>query len=223
MSTFSAPKGVLEYYPPVSAAFLAVRETLMGQAEPRRLRLHRTADLRGHRPVRAWCRRVDRRGQQGDVHLHRPRRPLDHTAPGRHRGRDPVDHRTRHGPRPAPGQTAPTPARSSATRRPQAGRYRQFNQFGVEAIGSRRPRAGCRGHRGRGRRLPGRRPDRLPTGADVARRRRAAARPTAPSSSGVPGRPAAGRGHPAARRAEPAAGAGRQAARGARGCWPTRR
>ncbi|HEX4704381.1 MAG TPA: ATP phosphoribosyltransferase regulatory subunit, partial [Pseudonocardiaceae bacterium] len=32
MTTFSAPKGVLEYYPPTSAAFLAVRDTLMESA-----------------------------------------------------------------------------------------------------------------------------------------------------------------------------------------------
>ena len=32
MTTFSAPKGVIEYYPPTSAAFLAVRDTLMDRA-----------------------------------------------------------------------------------------------------------------------------------------------------------------------------------------------
>src|SRR5258708_38349105 len=32
MATFAAPKGILEYYPPASAAFLAVRDTLLRSA-----------------------------------------------------------------------------------------------------------------------------------------------------------------------------------------------
>ena len=44
-------------------------------------------------------------------------------------------HRARPRPRPAAGEARATPGRSSAYERPQAGRYRQFHQVGVEAIG----------------------------------------------------------------------------------------
>ena len=45
--------------------------------------------------------------------------------------------------------------------RPQAGRYRQLQQVGIEAIGSDDPGAGRRGDRGGRRGLPGRRPHRV--------------------------------------------------------------
>ena len=55
-------------------------------------------------PVRARGGRVHRRGEQGDVHPHRPRWPVADAAPGGHGGRDPVRDRARPRPGPAPGQ-----------------------------------------------------------------------------------------------------------------------
>ena len=52
---------------------------------PGRLQRHRASHLRGHRAVRPGGGRVHRRGHRGDVHVHRPRRPLGDAAAGGHR------------------------------------------------------------------------------------------------------------------------------------------
>ena len=98
--------------------------------------------------VRARRRRVDRRRQQGDVHLRRPRRPVGHAAPGGHRRRDARGDRARAGPRPAAGQAlvrrAVLPLRAPAGRPlPAAPAGRRRGDRG------RRPGAGRRGDRGR--------------------------------------------------------------------------
>ena len=100
--------------------------------------------------------------------------------------------------------------------RPQAGRYRQLQQVGIEAIGVDDPALDAEviavadeGFRALG-------PHRLPAGAHLAGRRRVPARLPRPLLQRVPGRAAAGRGHPGAGADQPAAGARRQAPRGAR-------
>ena len=98
--------------------------------------------------------------------------------------------------------------------RPQAGRYRQFQQVGIEAIGIDDPALDAEviavGDAG----LPRARPRPGAAAAQLAGRRRVPARlPRALQA--VPARARPRRGHPGARRAQPAAGARRQAARGA--------
>ena len=62
-----------------------------------------------------------------------------HAAPRGHRAGRARLPRARHAQGAAAGEAAGTSRASSATRRPQAGRFRQFWQIGAEAIGSRRP------------------------------------------------------------------------------------
>ena len=89
---------------------LAVRDALLAPPRAGRLRLRRDAGLRGHRAVRPRRRRVDRRREQGDVHVRRPGRPLDHTAAGGH---------CRRAARGPPGRPAQGPAAGEAVlRRP---------------------------------------------------------------------------------------------------------
>ncbi len=98
--------------------------------------------------------------------------------------------------------------------RPQHGRYRQLQQFGVEAIGVRRPGARRRGDHDRGRRLPIPRSDRVPAGAHQPRLRSVS--PALPrAADGVPRRARPRRRDPAARGPQPVARARRQATRGA--------
>ena len=108
-----------------------------------------TAGLRGHRAVRPRRRRVDRRREQGDVHLHRPRRPVDDAAPRGHRRGHARGARARAATAARCRSSSGTPARSSASERPQAGRYRQFRQVGVEAIGVDDPALDAEVHRAR--------------------------------------------------------------------------
>ena len=91
----------------------------------------RAADDRGHRRVPAR-RRGHRRRHQGDVRLHRPRRPPRRAAPRADGERLP-------GVRPAPpdrrrGRSG-TPGRNFRYEKPQRGRYRQFDQVGIEVLG----------------------------------------------------------------------------------------
>ena len=134
MSTFSAPKGVLEYYPPTSAAFLAVRDTLMASAQRAgygyielpifedtglyRRGVGESTDVvtkemytftdRGERSIT-----LRPEGTAGVI-----RAIIEH---GLDRGQLPVKL----------AYTGPF----FRYERPQAGRYRQFNQFGIEAVG----------------------------------------------------------------------------------------
>ena len=61
--------------------------------------------------------------------------PLGDAAAGGHRGRRPVGDRARPGPRPGCRSSCATPGPFFRYERPQAGRYRQLQQVGVEAIG----------------------------------------------------------------------------------------
>ena len=134
MSTFSAPKGVLEYYPPTSAAFLAVRETLWASA---RRAGYGYIEMPIFEDTGLYTRGV---GESTDVVTKemytfndkggrsitlRPegtagviRAVIEH---GMDRGQLPVKL----------AYTGPF----FRYERPQAGRYRQFNQFGIEAVG----------------------------------------------------------------------------------------
>ncbi|HEY4456723.1 MAG TPA: histidine--tRNA ligase [Pseudonocardiaceae bacterium] len=134
MSAFSAPKGVLEYYPPTSAAFLAVRDTLMASAKRAgygyiELPIFEDTGLyrRGvgestdvvSKEMYTFTDRGDRsitlrpEGTAGVI-----RAIIEH---GLDRGQLPV-------------KLAYT-GQFFRYERPQAGRYRQFNQFGIEAVG----------------------------------------------------------------------------------------
>ena len=75
-----------------------------GAARARRLRLHRDADLRGHRAVRARRRRVHRHRPEGDVHLRGHGRPLADAAARGHRAGLPRLRRARHAQAPAAGE-----------------------------------------------------------------------------------------------------------------------
>ena len=135
MSDFQAPKGVPDYLPPESAEFVAVRDGLLAAA---RLAGYGDVELPIFEDTALFargCRRVHRRGLQGDVHLRRPRRAVGDAAPGGHRRGDARGDRARPGPRRRCRSSSATPGRSSATNVPQAGRYRQLQQVGVEAIG----------------------------------------------------------------------------------------
>ena len=83
---------------------------------------------------------------QGDVRLRRqgrpPHRPAARAAPRRSCGRSSSTGRPRRG-------RSGTPAPTSATRSPQRGRYRQFDQVGVEVLGADDPVPRRRGHRPR--------------------------------------------------------------------------
>ena len=192
-----------------------------GRGRPGRLRADRAAGLRGHRAVRARRRRVHRRREQGDVHLRRPRRPLGDAAPGGHRGRGPVGDRARPGPGRAAGQAAlrraVLPLRAAAGRAlpaAAAGRHRGHR--------GRRPGAGRRGDRGGRRGLPGARPDRLPAGDHLARRR--GVPPGLPGAAArVPGRAAAGRADPGAGRGSTRCGCSTTSAPRCARCSRTRR
>ena len=89
------PQGGARHLPPESAQFVAVRDGLLCGCTQRGVRRRRVADLRGHRAVRPRSRGVHGCGQQGDVHLRRPRRPLGDAAAGGHRGCDSRGDRTR--------------------------------------------------------------------------------------------------------------------------------
>ena len=93
----------------VLPADAALRDALVERiAAPRvrhgRIRPHRHADLRGHGAVLARRGGVDRRRQQGDVHVHRPRRSLDDAASRGHRAGLPRVRRARHAQAAAAGQ-----------------------------------------------------------------------------------------------------------------------
>ena len=99
---------------------------------------------------------------------------------------------------------------------PQAGRFRQFQQIDVEALGSRRSGARRGGRRPRVTRVSGHRAGAGRAAADEPRRSAVPAR-VHREAARVPAQFAlAGRGDPPPRRAKPAAGTGRQASRGHR-------
>ena len=134
MSTFSAPKGVLEYYPPTSAAFLAVRETLMESA---RRAGYGYIELPIFEDTGLYQRGV---GESTDVvtkEMYTFTDRGDRSITLRPEGtagviRSIIEHGMDRGQLPVKlAYTGPF----FRYERPQAGRYRQFNQFGIEAVG----------------------------------------------------------------------------------------
>ncbi|HEV3358840.1 MAG TPA: histidine--tRNA ligase [Pseudonocardiaceae bacterium] len=134
MSTFSAPKGVLEYYPPVSAAFLAVRETLMEQS---RRAGYGYIELPIFEDTGLFTRGV---GESTDVvtkEMYTFTDRGDRSLTLRPEGtagviRSIIEHGMDRGQLPVKLAYMGPFFRYE---RPQAGRYRQFNSFGVEAVG----------------------------------------------------------------------------------------
>ena len=134
MSTFSAPKGVLEYYPPTSSAFLAVRETLMESA---RRAGYGYIELPIFEDTGLYQRGV---GESTDVvtkEMYTFTDRGDRSITLRPEGtagviRSIIEHGMDRGQLPVKlAYTGPF----FRYERPQAGRYRQFNQFGIEAVG----------------------------------------------------------------------------------------
>ncbi|HEY2700487.1 MAG TPA: histidine--tRNA ligase [Pseudonocardiaceae bacterium] len=134
MSTFSAPKGVLEYYPPTSAAFLAVRDTLMDRA---RRAGYGYIELPIFEDTGLYRRGV---GESTDVvskEMYTFTDRGDRSITLRPEGtagviRSIIEHGMDRGQLPVKLAYAGPFFRYE---RPQAGRYRQFNQFGIEAVG----------------------------------------------------------------------------------------
>ncbi|SHG13304.1 histidine--tRNA ligase [Streptoalloteichus hindustanus] len=134
MSTFTAPKGIPEYYPPQSAAFLAVRETL---AEAVRRAGYGYVELPVFEDTTLFARGV---GESTDVVTKEMYTFADRGGRSvtlRPEGtagvmRSVIEHGLDRGQLPVKlFYTGPF----FRYERPQAGRYRQLQQLGVEAIG----------------------------------------------------------------------------------------
>ena len=82
---FQAPRGTRDWYGDDARRRRRVIDAARGGVRSGRLRRGRDADLRGHRRLRPHLRRGLRRRAQGDVHLHRPQRPLADAAARGHR------------------------------------------------------------------------------------------------------------------------------------------
>ncbi|MEO6087876.1 MAG: histidine--tRNA ligase [Umezawaea sp.] len=134
MTSFSAPKGVPDYFPPTSASFLAVREAL---AEPARLAGYGYIELPVFEETALFARGV---GESTDVvskEMYSFADRGDRSVTLRPEGtagvmRAVIEHGLDRGQLPAKLQYAGPFFRYE---RPQAGRYRQLQQVGVEAIG----------------------------------------------------------------------------------------
>ncbi|MCP2258393.1 histidyl-tRNA synthetase [Streptoalloteichus tenebrarius] len=134
MTTFTAPKGIPEYYPPQSAAFLAVRETL---AEAVRRAGYGYIELPVFEDTTLFARGV---GESTDVvtkEMYTFFDRGDRSVTLRPEGtagvmRSVIEHGLDRGQLPVKlFYTGPF----FRYERPQAGRYRQLQQLGVEAIG----------------------------------------------------------------------------------------
>jgi histidyl-tRNA synthetase len=135
MSTFSAPKGVPEYFPPRSATFLAVRDTML---RPATLAGYGYVELPMFEDTALYTRGV---GESTDVvakEMYTFADRGDRSLTLRPEGtagvvRAVLEHGLDRGQLPVKLAYVGPFFRYE---RPQAGRYRQFQQFGVEAIGS---------------------------------------------------------------------------------------
>jgi histidyl-tRNA synthetase len=135
VSTFQAPKGVAEYVPPESAAWLAVRD---GLAAPARLAGYGYLELPVFEDTALFSRGV---GESTDVvskemytFSDRGERSLTLRPEGTAGVvRAVLEHNLHRGQLPVKLWYAGPFFRAE---RPQAGRYRQFSQVGIEAIGS---------------------------------------------------------------------------------------
>ena len=134
MTTFSAPKGVPDYFPPTSASFTAVREAL---AEPARLAGYGYIELPVFEETALFARGV---GESTDVvskEMYSFNDRGERSVTLRPEGtagvmRAVIEHGLDRGQLPAKLLYAGPFFRYE---RPQAGRYRQLQQVGVEAIG----------------------------------------------------------------------------------------
>lgn len=134
MSTFSAPKGIPEYYPPESAGFLAVRDTL---AEAARRAGYGYVELPVFEDTALFARGV---GESTDVvskemysFPDRGGRSISLRPEGTAGViRSVIEHSLDRGQLPAKLYYSGAFFRYE---RPQAGRYRQLQQVGVEAVG----------------------------------------------------------------------------------------
>ncbi|MFD9732915.1 histidine--tRNA ligase [Umezawaea sp. NPDC059074] len=134
MTTFSAPKGVPDYFPPTSASFTAVREAL---AEPARLAGYGYIELPIFEETALFARGV---GESTDVvskEMYSFNDRGERSVTLRPEGtagvmRAVIEHGLDRGQLPAKLLYAGPFFRYE---RPQAGRYRQLQQVGVEAIG----------------------------------------------------------------------------------------
>jgi histidyl-tRNA synthetase len=135
MSMFAAPKGVPEYFPPLSATFLAVRDTMLRSAS---LAGYGYVELPVFEDTALYARGV---GESTDVvtkemYTFQDRGGRSITLrPEGTAGvvRAVIEHGLDRGQLPVKlSYTGPF----FRYERPQAGRYRQFQQFGVEAIGT---------------------------------------------------------------------------------------
>jgi histidyl-tRNA synthetase len=135
VTTFSAPKGVAEYVPPESAAWLAVRD---GLAAPARLAGYGYLELPVFEDTTLFSRGV---GESTDVvskEMYTFTDRGDRSLTLRPEGtagvvRAVLEHNLHRGQLPVKLWYAGPFFRAE---RPQAGRYRQFSQVGIEAIGS---------------------------------------------------------------------------------------
>ncbi len=135
MSTFQAPKGVAEYVPPESAAWLAVRDGLIA---PARLAGYGYLELPVFEDTALFSRGV---GESTDVvtkEMYTFSDRGDRSLTLRPEGtagvvRAVLEHNLHRGQLPVKVWYAGPFFRAE---RPQAGRYRQFSQVGIEAVGS---------------------------------------------------------------------------------------
>ena len=135
MTSFSAPKGVAEYVPPESAAWLAVRD---GLAAPARLAGYGYLEMPIFEDTALFSRGV---GESTDVvskEMYTFTDRGDRSLTLRPEGtagvvRAVLEHNLHRGQLPVKLWYAGPFFRAE---RPQAGRYRQFSQVGIEAIGS---------------------------------------------------------------------------------------
>jgi histidyl-tRNA synthetase len=135
MATFAAPKGIPEYYPPVSAAFLAVRDTLLRQCA---LAGYGYIELPVFEDTALYRRGV---GESTDVvskEMYTFADRGDRSVTLRPEGtagvvRSVIEHSLDRGQLPVKLCYAGPFFRYE---RPQAGRYRQLQQVGIEAIGT---------------------------------------------------------------------------------------
>ena len=213
-TAFAAPKGVPEYYPPESAGFEHVRNTLQSAADRAGYGL---IELPVFEDTGLYARGV---GESTDVvskEMYTFADRGDRSVTLRPEGtagvvRAVIEHGLR--PRRPAGEAAlrgaVLPLRAAAggaLPAVAAGRGRGDRR--------RRPRARRRGDRRGGRGLPGARAHGLPPRADLARRRRLPSRLRDPAAR-LPRRARPRRGHAAPRADQPAAGARRQAPGGPR-------
>ncbi len=137
--TFQAPKGVSEYVPPRGALFADARAAF---SESARRACYQPIETAVFEETALFVRGVGESSdvvRQGDVLLPRPRRPRDHPAARsspRACSAPILEHNLHKGALPVKVFTSGPAFRYE---RPQAGRYRQFYQFDLEAIGTEDP------------------------------------------------------------------------------------